>query len=98
MQPDDEAELAKLELRIRQLRARRAQFKRQMMQADRRREAQRLCTLGRALVTLSDRNPEWHDRNLMPFLRAYISRDVDRDVLSGTRFDVSVRDDSEVTT
>ena len=95
MQPDDSAELARLELRIRQLRARRAQFRRQMAQAERRRETQRLCTLGRALVTLSEKNPGFHDNHLMPFLRSYISRDVDKDVLAGTRFDVSSRDDSE---
>ncbi len=68
-------------------RARVAQLKRGLVGASRRTEMQRLCTLGRALMTWSQ-----SDERVMQaarrYLSGYITRDTDRAVLVGTPWEV----------
>lgn len=80
--------LEKARERERKARARVAQLRRAMDGESRRKRTQRLCTLGAALEA-------WHASGEMPsarfaaFLRRYITRDTDREILSGTRWDVT---------
>lgn len=68
-------------------RARVAQLKRGLVGASRRAEMQRLCTLGRALMswTQADERVMHAARR---YLATYITRDTDRAVLAGTPWDV----------
>ena len=53
------------------------------MHADRRLETQRLCTLGRAWMSWGERDERFRAAALR-YLAAYITRDTDRQALSGT--------------
>ena len=82
---------AKLEAarqRERAARADAARLMREMKSADRRRETQLLCTLGRAWLALGERVPAFRDSGGR-FLDGYITREADREILSGTAWEVS---------
>jgi hypothetical protein len=72
----------------RKARARIAKLKRASVSASRRAETQRLCTLGRALMTWSAAD-ERVMAALRRYLANYISRDTDRDILAGTPWEVA---------
>jgi hypothetical protein len=58
-----------------------------MAAADRRRETQMLCTLGRAWLALGERNPNFREAGAR-FLAGYISRPADREALQGTSWEL----------
>lgn len=68
-------------------RAEAARIRREMKGADRRRETQRLCTLGRAWLALGERSPGYREP-MLKFLGDYIIRDSDREILTGTTWEL----------
>lgn len=79
--------LEKARERERKARARVAQLRRAMDGESRRRRTQRLCTLGAAVEAWAEAG-EMPDDEFRDFLRRYISRDTDREILAGTKWDV----------
>lgn len=77
--------LETVQRRGREARAAEARILREMQAADRRRETQMLCTLGRAMLTMGERSPAFLEQ-ARNFLSGYITREVDREVLVGTPF------------
>lgn len=73
--------------RERAARAEAARLKREMAAADRRRETQRLCTLGRAWLALGEQDAAFRSRG-REWLAEYISRPGDREVLTGTPWEL----------
>jgi hypothetical protein len=69
--------------RERESRAIAAKISREMAALDRRREAQRLCTLGRAWETWAEHTPSFRDA-ATKFLAGYLSRQTDIDIMRGT--------------
>lgn len=81
------ARLAAAQSRERAARAESARLRRDLAASDRRREAARLCVLGRAWETWGERDPRFKDAALR-FLAAYVARDTDRAALAGTPWSV----------
>lgn len=81
--------LAAAQSRERAARADAARLRREMQALDRRRETQRLCTLGRAWEAWGASDERVRGAALR-WLRGYVTRDTDRAVLSGTPWDVTV--------
>jgi hypothetical protein len=75
--------------RERDARAAAARLAREMSALSRRRETQRLCCLGRAWGAFADTHPNRFDEMKAFLENGYISRETDRSVLVGTRWDVS---------
>ena len=75
-------------------RAKIAQLKRASVGASRRAETQRLCTLGRALTVMCERDERFLNV-VNKFLAEYISRDIDIEILRNTQFEIrGVREQS----
>lgn len=79
--------LAAAQARERDARALAARLRREMAAADRRRETQRLCVLGRALEAWAERD-ERVGAAARRWLAGYVSRDTDRTALAGTPWEV----------
>lgn len=82
------ARLEAAQARERAARADAARLRRELAGADRRREAQRLCVLGRAWESWATRDPAYR-ASAVRFLAAYVNRDIDRAALIGTAWEVS---------
>ena len=76
--------------REREARAAAVRIRREMAAADRRRETQMLCVLGRAWLALGERSPGFRETGAR-FVADYVTRDTDRLALAGTAWDVSGR-------
>lgn len=68
-------------------RAEAARIAREMAAADRRRETQRLCVLGRAWLAWAERNEAFRSQ-AGRFLAGYVTRETDREALRGSPFDL----------
>lgn len=79
--------LAAAQARERTARADAARLRREMLALDRRRETQRLCTLGRAFEAWGAGDERFRGAAVR-FLAGYISRPVDREVFAGTPWEL----------
>lgn len=77
------ARLAAAQARERAARATAARLQRDLVGADRRRETQRLCLLGRALESWCERDERVRVAALR-YVATYVNRDTDRVALAGT--------------
>lgn len=73
--------------RERAARAEASRLRREMAAADRRREMQRLCVLGRALDTWAAQDERVRE-SARRYLAGYVSRDTDRAALAGSPWEV----------
>jgi hypothetical protein len=73
--------------RERAARADAARLRREMVAVDRRKEAQRLCILGRAWCAWSERDERFRPAAIR-FLASYVARETDRAILAGTTWEI----------
>jgi hypothetical protein len=84
-----QSRLVTAQRRGREARALEARLLRKMRKASKRREAQTLCILGRALIAMAARSPRFNDQARV-FLADYITREGDRAALVGSPFELNV--------